>query len=171
MLRLKWEHKCKTTFVSLFLFTNFENMPLSSSKSKVCFFFQGVKVSLANRTQLKKYVQSIFKKEGKQLQSINYIFCTDKAVLAINRQFLSHDFYTDIITFDLSDSNAIQAEIYISVDRVKDNAAQLGVSFKSELHRVIFHGVLHLCGYKDKKRKEIEKMRSTEGFYMNKYGQ
>ncbi len=92
-------------------------------------------------------------------------------MLAINRQFLSHDFYTDIITFDLSDSNAIQAEIYISVDRVKDNAAQLGVSFKSELHRVIFHGVLHLCGYKDKKRKEIEKMRSTEGFYMNKYGQ
>ena len=105
-----------------------------------------------------------------ELQSINYIFCTDKAVLEINRQFLAHDFYTDIITFDLSDSNAIQAEIYISVDRVKDNATQLGVSFKSELHRIIFHGVLHLCGYKDKKRGEIEEMRSKEGFYLNKYG-
>ena len=154
----------------MFLFTNFENMPLYISKSKVCFFFQGVKVSLAKRTQLKKYIQSVFKKEGKELQSINYIFCTDKAVLEINRQFLAHNFYTDIITFDLSELNTIQAEIYISVDRVKDNAAQLGVSFKSELHRVIFHGVLHLCGYKDKKRGEIEEMRSKEEFYLNKYG-
>lgn len=124
---------------------------------------------MTNRTQLKKYVQSIFKKEGRQLQSINYIFCTDKAVLAINRQFLSHDFYTDIITFNLSDSNAIQAEIYISVDRVKDNATQLGVSFKSELHRVIFHGVLHLCGYRDKNRVETKEMRSKEEFYLHKY--
>ena len=145
-------------------------MPLSTSKSKVCFFFQGVKVSLDNRTQLKKYVESIFKKEGKKLFSINYIFCTDKAVLEINRQFLAHDFYTDIITFDLSDSDATQAEIYISVDRVKDNAAELGISFKSELHRVIFHGVLHLCGYKDKKKKDIEEMRSKEEFYLLKYG-
>ncbi|MDZ4806853.1 MAG: rRNA maturation RNase YbeY [Bacteroidota bacterium] len=144
-------------------------MPLTSSKSKVCFFFPRVKVNLTNRTQLKKYVQSIFKKEGRQLQSINYIFCTDKAVLAINRQFLSHDFYTDIITFNLSDSNAIQAEIYISVDRVKDNATQLGVSFKSELHRVIFHGVLHLCGYRDKNRVETKEMRSKEEFYLHKY--
>jgi probable rRNA maturation factor len=154
----------------LFLFTNFENMPLSSSKSKVCFFFQGVKVSLNNRTQLKNYIQSIFKKEAKELKSINYIFCTDKAVLEINRKFLAHDFYTDIITFDLSESHAVQAEIYISVDRVKDNAAQLGVSFKSEFHRVIFHGVLHLCGYKDKKKGEIEEMRRKEEFYLNKYG-
>ena len=107
-------------------------MGLSTSKSKVCFFFQGVKVSLDNRTQLKKYVESIFKKEGKKLFSINYIFCTDKAVLEINRQFLNHDFYTDIITFDLSDSDATQAEIYISVDRVKDNATQLGVPFLNE---------------------------------------
>ncbi len=144
-------------------------MPLSTSKSKICFFFQGVKINLVNRTQLKKYIGSIFKKEGKNLQFANYIFSTDKAVLEINRQFLSHDFYTDIITFDLSDSNAIQAEIYISVDRVKDNAAQLGVSFKLELHRVIFHGVLHLCGYKDKNKGEIEKMRNREEFYLNKY--
>jgi len=145
-------------------------MPLSTSKSKVCFFFQGIKVSLTNRNQLKKFIQSIFKKEGRELQSVNYIFCTDKAVLEINRQFLAHDFYTDIITFDLSESEAIQAEIYISVDRVKENAAKLGVSFKSELHRVIFHGVLHLCGYKDKKEGEIEEMRNKEGFYLNKYG-
>jgi probable rRNA maturation factor len=145
-------------------------MPVSSSKSKVCFFFHGVNISLANRSQLKKYIQSIFKKEGKALESINYIFCTDKALREINRQFLTHDFYTDIITFDLSESNAVQAEIYISTDRIKDNAFQLGVSFKSELHRVVFHGVLHLCGYKDKSKGEIEEMRSKEGFYLNNYG-
>lgn len=139
------------------------------SQSKVCFFYQGVKVTLQHRTQLKNFIQSIFKKEGKRLLSINYIFCTDKAVLEINRQFLSHDFYTDIITFDLSDTNEIQAEIYISVDRVKDNAAQLGVSFKSEMHRVVFHGVLHLCGYKDKGKQEKEEMRRMENRYLSKY--
>lgn len=139
------------------------------SKSKVCFFFQGVKPSLTNRTKLKRYIQSIFKKEGKELESINYIFSTDKAVLEINRQFLLHDFYTDIITFDLSESNAIIAEVYISVDRIRENAAQIGVAFKSEFHRVIFHGVLHLCGYKDKTKEEKEKMREKEYFYINNY--
>jgi probable rRNA maturation factor len=139
------------------------------SQSKVCFFYQGVKVTLQHRTRLKNYILSIFKKEGKKLLSINYIFCTDKALLEINRQFLSHDFYTDIITFDLSDANEVQAEIYISVDRVKDNAKKLGVSFKSEMHRVIFHGVLHLCGYKDKSKQDKEQMRRMENFYLSKY--
>jgi probable rRNA maturation factor len=139
------------------------------SQSKVCFFYQGVKVTLQHRTRLKNYIQSIFKKEGKKLLSINYIFCTDNALLDINRQFLSHDFYTDIITFDLSDANEVQAEIYISVDRVKDNAVQLGVSFKSEMHRVIFHGVLHLCGYKDKSKQDMEEMRGKENLYLHKY--
>jgi rRNA maturation RNase YbeY len=144
-------------------------MPLSSSKSKVCFFFQGVNVGLAKRTQLKRYIQSIFKKEGKKLTSINYIFCTDKVLLGINRQFLAHDFYTDIITFDLSDSDSVQAEVYISIDRIKDNATQLGISFKSELHRVIFHGVLHLCGYKDKSKEQIHIIRGKEDFYLAEY--
>jgi rRNA maturation RNase YbeY len=144
-------------------------MGTSSSKSKICFFYQGVKPSLSNRTELKRYIQSIFKKEGKKLYSINYVFCTDKALLEINRQFLLHDFYTDIITFDLSESTANQAEIYISIDRVKENALQHEVSFRSELHRVIFHGVLHLCGYKDKKRFERDKMRRKEEFYLSKY--
>ena len=145
-------------------------MTLSASKSKVCFFFQDVKISLDQRTALKSFIQSIFKKEGKKLESINYIFVTDKALLDINRQFLQHDFYTDIITFDLSASEETQAEIYISVDRVRDNAFQHQVSFKSELHRVIFHGVLHLCGYKDKSKAESEKMRNMEEAYLKKYG-
>ena len=149
------------------MFTNFENMP---SLSKVCFFFQGVKITLTKRPELKNYIQSVFKKEGKSLESINYIFCTDNALLKINEQFLKHDFYTDIITFDLSEHNSIQAEVYISTDRVRENATQLGVSFKSELHRVIFHGVLHLCGYADKNKLDQKKMRQKEDFYLKKYG-
>jgi len=144
-------------------------MPLSSSKSKVCFFFQDVKVNLTNRSGLKRYIQSIFKMEGKKLESINYIFCTDKALLGINRQYLKHDFYTDIVTFDLSETDSVQAEIYISVERVKENARQLGVSSKSEFHRVILHGVLHLCGYKDKSKEEKAKMRRKEDFYLISY--
>jgi probable rRNA maturation factor len=140
-----------------------------TTKAKVCFFFQGVKVSLANRKELKRYIQSIFKKEGKKSTSLNYIFCTDKVLLEINRQYLKHDFYTDIITFDLSETNSVLGEIYISVERVKENALELGVSFKSEFHRVIFHGVLHLCGYKDKSREEKDKMREKEEFYLAKY--
>jgi len=139
------------------------------SKSKVCFFFQDVKINLTNRTQLKKYIESLFKRENKTLGSVNYIFCTDKALLEINRQYLSHDFYTDIITFDLSESKVIQAEIYISLDRVRENALNLGVSLKLELCRVIFHGVLHLCGFKDKSEKEKIKMREKEEFYLTRY--
>lgn len=144
-------------------------MPPSISQLKVCFFFQDVKISLDNRSGLKNYIRSIFKKEGKKLESVNYIFCTDKALLKINRQYLGHDFYTDIITFDLSESRMIRAEIYISIDRVRDNSLNLGNSFKSELHRVIFHGALHLCGYNDKNKGEKVKMRAKEDFYIGHY--
>ena len=108
--------------------------------------------------------------ERKKLASINYIFCSDKKLLEINQQFLHHDYYTDIITFDLSESDYTQAEIYISIDRVKENAQTETVSFKSELHRVIFHGALHLCGYKDKSKAEVFKMREKEAFYLDIYG-
>lgn len=111
----------------------------------------------------------MFKKEGKRVESVNYIFVSDNALLEINKQFLKLDFYTDIITFDLSESAEITAEIYISVDRVRDNATLLGVSFKSELHRVIFHGALHLCGYGDKTKAQKAEMREKEDFYLQSY--
>jgi len=139
------------------------------SESKVCFFFQNVKVNLANRTRLKKYIESIFKTERKKLKSLNCIFCTDKALLEINRRYLKHNFFTDIITFDLSESKAIRGEIYISMDRVRENANNLGFSIKTELHRVIFHGVLHLCGYNDKTKVEKTKIRAREDHYLKKY--
>lgn len=144
-------------------------MPPVSSKLKVRFFFLDVKIKLPNRIRLKKIIDSIFKKEGKKLESINYIFCSDNALVKINRQFLKHDFYTDIITFDFSEKTSVRAEIYISADRVKDNARQFGVSINTELHRVIFHGVLHLCGYRDKKKAEKTRIRDKEDFYIKKY--
>jgi rRNA maturation RNase YbeY len=139
------------------------------SQSKTCFFFENRDFKLENRSKLKAFIESIFKKEGKKLGSINYIFCQDKRLLKINQQFLKHDFYTDIITFDLSEGNSTQAEVYISIDRVRNNAETLQVSFKSELHRVIFHGALHLCHYRDKTERENEEMRKKEDFYLNKY--
>jgi len=103
--------------------------------------------------------------------SLTFIFCSDEFLLDINKRFLKHDFYTDIITFELSKSvkAATEGEVYISVDRVKDNSKQLSTSFNDELHRVIIHGVLHLCGYKDKKKPEQAQMRSAENRYLELY--
>jgi probable rRNA maturation factor len=137
----------------------------------VKFFYNDVTPYLPNRQKLKGFIATIFTKEGKRkLESLNYIFCTDEYLLQVNRDFLQHDYYTDIITFDLSDTHQrVSGEIYISVDRVKDNAATHGVSFTEELHRVIFHGALHLCGYKDKKPAEVKAMRNAEDRYLGLY--
>jgi len=119
---------------------------------------------------LKSFIATLFKKEAKRLEAIHYIFCSDDYLLKINREHLQHDYYTDIITFGLSEpGQPINAEVYISVDRVKDNAHQFKTTLKKELHRVIFHGALHLCGYKDKKKGEEALMRKKEEFYLNGY--
>jgi rRNA maturation RNase YbeY len=146
-------------------------MTFSTLNSKVYFFFESSNFKLEKRTLLKGFIEGLFKREKKKLSSITYVFCSDKRLLDINRKFLKHNFYTDIITFELSDTNETQAEIYISIDRVKDNARSLGVSFKSELHRVVFHGALHLCGYSDKTYSQKEEMRSKEEFYLTEYFQ
>jgi probable rRNA maturation factor len=127
------------------------------------FFFLQQNISLTNRTALKKFIENLFIKEKKKLVDLAYIFCSDEYLLQINRSHLKHNYYTDIITFDLSESpKTIMGEIYISTDRVRDNAANLGVSIEEELHRVIFHGALHLCGYNDKTDKEARQMRIAE---------
>lgn len=126
--------------------------------------------SLLHRTMLKEFITSLFKKEGVGLVSLHYIYCSDKYLLNINKEFLKHDFYTDIITFNLSETpKSLQGEIYISIDRVKDNAINFDVPFNKELHRVIFHGALHLCGYKDKTAKDQQIMRKMEDKYLNQY--
>ena len=141
-----------------------------ASESKVYFFFEKKGFSLENRSVLKNFICSLFKKEKTALESINYIFCSDKKLLEINKTYLKHDFYTDIISFDLSPGPQKVAEIYISIDRVRENAKELGVSFKNELHRVIFHGALHICGYKDKNKKDRETMRAKENIYLSAFG-
>jgi probable rRNA maturation factor len=141
----------------------------SSTQSKVCFFFK-TRVSLRDRTKLKKFIEAAFRNEKKKLKSLNYIFCGDEELLQINRQYLKHDYYTDIITFELSKKGEpIEGEIYISIDRVKENSRNLGELVNKELHRVIFHGALHLCGYKDKAQSEIRKMRAKEDQFLFQY--
>jgi rRNA maturation RNase YbeY len=112
---------------------------------------------------LREQITKLFKTHHIEEYELTFIFCTDDYLLGINRQHLKHDYYTDIITFDLStDDQVRQAEIYISVDRVKDNSRALKNTFPEEMYRVIFHGVLHLCGYKDKSPSDIKKMRAAE---------
>ncbi len=139
-------------------------------KAAVNFFYQDVKFVFTNRRKLKSFLGNLFKKEGLRLESLNVIFCTDVALLEINRDFLQHDYFTDIITFPLNRKNEpIQAELYISIDRIRDNAKRGNVSFKEELHRVIFHGCLHLSGYGDKSSQQIKKMREREDYYLRLY--
>jgi probable rRNA maturation factor len=124
-------------------------------------------ISLSNRQRVRATLVALFKREKQSLAELDYIFVSDDRLLEINRQFLKHDFYTDIITFPLSASGEpVTAEIYISVDRVKENAQDLGVPVQEELLRVIFHGALHLCGYGDKTAKQAGQMREMEDKYL-----
>ena len=126
--------------------------------------------TLKNRVALKSFIEKRVKKEGLSIESLNYVFCSDKYLLEINKQFLDHNYYTDIISFDLSEvSGQLIGEVYISVDRVKDNAKTHGASFTEELLRVIFHGALHFCGYKDKKPADSKKMRQMEDLWLTAY--
>lgn len=126
--------------------------------------------TLKNRVALKSFIEKRVKKEGLSIESLNYVFCSDKYLLEINKQFLDHNYYTDIISFDLSEvSGQLIGEVYISVDRVKDNAKTHGASFTEELLRVIFHGALHFCGYKDKKPADVKKMRQMEDLWLSAY--
>jgi len=141
----------------------------SPSTATIQFHFLS-EVPLRDRLRLKSFLPSLFKKEKKHLAELRYIFCSDDYLLEINKQYLKHNYYTDIITFDLSEGDKpINAEIYISVDRVRDNARSFGNTLKNELHRVIFHGALHLCGYKDKSKQDEELMRRKEDQYLKLY--
>ena len=127
-------------------------------------------LSLPAKTALKVFIESLFKKEKTPLAAINYIFCSDKYLLSINQHFLNHDYYTDIITFGLHDKGSpVVAEVYISTDRVKDNAKTHGTTYSNEMLRVLFHGALHLCGYKDKTKANIATMRAKEDEYLKRY--
>jgi rRNA maturation RNase YbeY len=117
------------------------------------------------------FLRLITKKEKTTISNLNIIFCSDEYLLIINQTFLNHNYHTDIITFEISNDKkkGKTAEIYISIDSVRKNAVDYQTTIKNELHRVIFHGVLHLSGYKDKTKKDITIMRSKEDEYLNLY--
>jgi probable rRNA maturation factor len=138
-----------------------------SFMSLVFFHTADLNYRLQNKTALKKLLADLFQKEGKRLEGLSIVFCSDDYLLSMNRQFLQHDYYTDILTFDVSEPGGpVSGELYISVDRVRDNAHGLGVSAVEEMRRVIIHGSLHLCGYKDKLKKQQLLMRQKEERYL-----
>lgn len=119
------------------------------------------------RTQCKALIQHIIASESKKsLEYINFIACSDEFLLTINTNYLQHDYYTDIITFDYSETN-IASDIYISIERIKENAKELKVSFMQELQRIIIHGVLHLCGYEDASEAQRKTMTQKENEYLH----
>jgi len=134
-------------------------------------FFYLLPTHLKNRNKLKLFIGNMIKSENGHINDLNIIFCSDLYLLEINKTYLHHNYFTDIITFDLSNNKSIikPAEIYISLDRIRQNSIDYQSTIKNELHRVIFHGVLHLCGYKDKTKSQRIEIRARENFYLSKY--
>jgi probable rRNA maturation factor len=122
--------------------------------------------SLDNEAQLFEWIVGVISSEGRKLEEVNYIFCDDAYLLKLNVEFLNHDTLTDIISFDYSVGKIIQGDIFISVERVADNAHDFNVSLHEELQRVMVHGVLHYCGYKDKSESDSKLMRQKEEHYL-----
>lgn len=131
------------------------------------FFYENLPESV--NTDYKKWLEDLILSEEKKLGEINYVFCNDEYLLKVNQDYLQHDYYTDIITFDYVKGKTISGEIFVSLQRISDNASTLPKNYEEELRRVLAHGILHLCGYKDKTEEEELLMRSKEDFYLAKY--
>ncbi len=128
----------------------------------IIFNEDNAKSRLKNRRIIKNWIKEVAKSYGLVLGDLSYIFCNDDMILEVNRQYLQHDYFTDIITFDYVESNVCSGDMFISVDTVKSNAELFNSTYINELHRVVIHGVLHLCGLKDKSPKDEKKMRVAE---------
>ena len=132
------------------------------------FFSEGISFRLDNKTKIRSWFLNCADDHNYKIDYINYIFCNDEYLLQINQTSLNHDYYTDIITFDLSSSEKIiEADIFISLDRIRDNAKKLSVDFINELHRVMIHGLLHLVGYDDRSKEDALVMRQKESVYLS----
>ena len=137
----------------------------------ISFFEEDITYQLKHKTALRQWITQTIHAEGYKLKELSCIFCSDSYLLQINRQYLNHDTYTDIITFDNSDrEKLVVGDIFISIERIRENAAKVNISEIDELHRVIIHGVLHLLGYKDKTAVTKQKMTQKEDFYLNLRG-
>jgi probable rRNA maturation factor len=142
----------------------------TKASNKIYFHFPLQLIHLKKRAYLKSFVESIFKSKKKKIQEINFIFCGNQQLLSLNRKYLKHKYYTDVLTFCFSEEkDPIFADIFISQEQVLKNAKSFNTSVNKEIHRVIFHGVLHLCGYNDKTIKEKQSIRFWEDYYLTKY--
>jgi probable rRNA maturation factor len=129
---------------------------------------QDITISFNHKTPVKKWIKQTIKNEGKTISYLNIIFCSDDFLLSMNRKYLQHDYYTDIISFQYEPAGEpLEGELYISIDRIKENAQNLGLSFLSEILRVIIHGVLHLSGYNDQTEEERITIKAKEDYYLN----
>jgi probable rRNA maturation factor len=130
----------------------------------------GVKLpSFVSKKDLKQAVKNLVLNEGKSLKDLSLVFTDDDYLLEVNKQYLNHDYFTDVITFDYSDFPEVSGDVMISLDRVKDNALSMNLAFEQEFYRVVFHGILHLCGYKDKSKEDVVLMREKEDFYIHRF--
>ena len=133
----------------------------------VNFFQEDTTFKIKNKALLRNWIEQVVESEGQSIDQVNFVYCSDSYLLQLNRTYLKHDFYTDVITFDNnsidSKSHSIEADIFISIDRVRENAKNLHEDFYTELHRVMIHGILHLLGQPDKTKADKMQMRKREG--------
>ncbi len=138
-------------------------LPDNEAESPIEYASENTDFELANEAAVTQWLLLLSKAEGADIEALSYIFCNDEYLLEMNQEYLDHDTYTDVITFDYAEEEGIiEGDIFISVERVKENAEQLNVSFDDELHRVMAHGLLHLLGYKDKTEADQQQMRQKE---------
>lgn len=136
----------------------------------VNFFEEDIKFKLPQKTIIRSWIKNVVQKEGANISEINYIFCSDPYLRQVNVEYLQHDYFTDIITFDNSEvEGTLEGDIFISIDRIRENSTDFSDSFDQELRRVIIHGVLHLLGYRDKSDDEQTLMRQKEDQYLSLY--
>lgn len=133
----------------------------------ISYYFQDTDFKFRDRRKTNEWLKLAAESEIRRIGNISIIFCSDNYVLDINRKYLQHDYFTDIITFDYCEGDRLSGDLFISVDSVRENSVEFGTEFKDELNRVIIHGLLHLVGYDDHTEKDIKLMRSKENYYLS----
>ena len=128
----------------------------------ISFYAEDIELPAIKKEAVSNWIRKVAETYGKKTGDISYIFCSDEKILEVNRQYLQHDYYTDIITFDYCEGDRLSGDLFISLDTIRTNAEQFGASYEDELHRVIIHGILHLCGINDKGPGEREVMEAAE---------
>ncbi|MFZ4784514.1 MAG: rRNA maturation RNase YbeY [Flavobacteriales bacterium] len=139
--------------------------------AQITFHSEDISYTLPDKALVRRWIIETAASYGKSVSQVAFVFCSDTYLLEMNKQYLQHDYFTDIITFDYSEGDVISGDIFISIDRVQDNAREHRVDNKFEMQRVVIHGILHLCGLKDKTKTDAEKMRKSEEIALSKFPQ